>query len=55
MSDFDIEITRLSPSRHRVAVTHLVNEERRRHGDRLLILYGRGVAALEVAPRGAVL
>jgi hypothetical protein len=25
------------------------------HGDRLLILYGRGVAALEVAPRGAVL
>jgi hypothetical protein len=26
-----------------------------RHGDRLLILYGRGVAALEVAPRGAVL
>ena len=26
-----------------------------RHGDRLLMLYGRGVAALEVAPRGAVL
>jgi hypothetical protein len=26
-----------------------------RHGDRLLVLYGRGVAALEVAPRGAVL
>ena len=26
-----------------------------RHGDRLLILYGRGVAAREVAPRGAVL
>ena len=26
-----------------------------RHGDRLLILYGRGVAAFEVAPRGAVL
>jgi hypothetical protein len=25
------------------------------HGDRLLILYGRGVAALEVAPLGAVL
>jgi hypothetical protein len=25
------------------------------HGDRLLVLYGRGVAALEVAPRGAVL
>lgn len=25
------------------------------HGDRLIVLYGRGVAALEVAPRGAVL
>jgi hypothetical protein len=26
-----------------------------RHGDRLIVLYGRGVAAIEVAPRGAVL
>lgn len=26
-----------------------------RHGDRLLVLYSRGVAAIEVAPRGAVL
>jgi hypothetical protein len=26
-----------------------------RHGDRLVILFGRGVAALEIAPRGAVL
>jgi hypothetical protein len=25
------------------------------HGDRLLVLYARGVAAIEVAPRGAVL
>jgi hypothetical protein len=25
------------------------------HGGRLVVLYGRGVAALEVAPRGAVL
>jgi hypothetical protein len=25
------------------------------HGDRLVVLYGRGVAALEVAPRGAIL
>lgn len=25
------------------------------HGDRLLVLYARGVAAMEVAPRGAVL
>lgn len=28
---------------------------RSRHGDRLVALYGRGVAAIEVAPRGAVL
>jgi hypothetical protein len=28
---------------------------RAKHGDRLVVLYGRGVAALEVAPRGAVL
>ena len=26
-----------------------------KHGDRLLVLYARGVAAVEVAPRGAVL
>ncbi|HEU5037654.1 MAG TPA: hypothetical protein VFT70_11665 [Nocardioides sp.] len=26
-----------------------------RHGDRLIVLYGRGVAAVEVGPRGAVL
>ncbi|MGH3165858.1 MAG: hypothetical protein ACRDN0_08175 [Trebonia sp.] len=26
-----------------------------RHGDRLIVLYGRGVATLEIAPRGAVL
>jgi len=26
-----------------------------RHGDRLVVLYGRGVAAIEVSPRGAVL
>lgn len=25
------------------------------HGDRLVVLYGRGIAAFEVAPRGAVL
>jgi len=25
------------------------------HGDRLVVLYSRGVAAVEVAPRGAVL
>jgi len=27
---------------------------RSRHGGRLVVLYGRGVAAIEVAPRGAV-
>jgi hypothetical protein len=28
---------------------------RSRHGDRLIVLYGRGVATLEIAPRGAVI
>jgi hypothetical protein len=28
---------------------------RSQHGERLVVLYGRGVAAIEVAPRGAVL
>jgi hypothetical protein len=28
---------------------------RTRHGDRLLVLYSRGVAAVEVWPRGAIL
>ncbi len=27
---------------------------RTRHGNRLVVLYGRGVAAFEVTPRGAV-
>ena len=26
-----------------------------RHGDRLIMIYGRGVATVEVAPRGAIL
>ncbi|WP_328459580.1 hypothetical protein OHA21_27475 [Actinoplanes sp. NBC_00393] len=26
-----------------------------RHADRLVVLFGRGVAAVEVAPRGAVI
>jgi len=25
------------------------------HGDRLMVIFGRGVAAVEVAPRGAIL
>lgn len=28
---------------------------RARHGDRLVVLFGRGVSAIEVAPRGAIL
>jgi len=28
---------------------------RTKHGDRLVVLYGRGVAAIEIAPRGAVI
>jgi hypothetical protein len=28
---------------------------RTKHGDRLVALFGRGVAAIEVAPRGAVI
>ena len=40
------------------AVTVLADDSgmlRCTHGDRLMVLYGRGVAGLEVAPRGAVL
>lgn len=40
------------------AVTALASDTgllRCRHGDRELVLYSRGVAAIEVAPRGAVL
>ena len=40
------------------AIATLANDSgmlRTRHGDRLVVLYGRGVAAMEVAPRGAVL
>jgi hypothetical protein len=40
------------------AITALASDSgsiRVRHGDRLVVLYGRGVAALELAPRGAVL
>jgi hypothetical protein len=40
------------------AVSALAEETgvlRCRHGDRLLVLYARGVAAVEIGPRGAVL
>jgi hypothetical protein len=40
------------------AIATLANSSgvlRSRHGGRLIVLFARGVAALEVAPRGAVL
>lgn len=40
------------------AIASLANDNgmlRCRHGNRLIVLYGRGIATLEVAPRGAVL
>jgi hypothetical protein len=37
------------------ALAQSTGELRARHGDRLLVLYSRGVAAVEVGPRGAVL
>jgi hypothetical protein len=40
------------------AVSRLAQDSgtlRTRHGDRLVVLFGRGVVAVEVAPRGAVL
>jgi hypothetical protein len=39
-------------------VIEMLREEsgalRCRHGDRLVVLYGRGVASVEVSPRGAI-
>jgi hypothetical protein len=37
------------------ALSHDSGSLRCRHGDRLVVLYARGVAAVEVAPRGAIL
>jgi hypothetical protein len=40
------------------AVTALADPSgviRARHGDRVVVLYARGVAAIEIEPRGAVL
>jgi hypothetical protein len=40
------------------AITTLAQDAgmiRTQHGDRVVVLFGRGVAALEVGPRGAVL
>jgi hypothetical protein len=40
------------------AIAMLANDDgmvRSQHGERLVVIYGRGVAAVEVAPRGAIL
>lgn len=37
-----------------VTLARDVGALRTRHGDRLVVLFGRGVAAIEVAPRGPV-
>lgn len=37
------------------ALAEVTGVLRCRHGERLLVLYARGVAAVEVTPRGAVL
>lgn len=59
-----IDVTYEEPDTHDVAevMEHVIStlaEDsgvlRARHGDRLVALYGRGVAALEEAPRGAIL
>jgi uncharacterized protein YkwD len=60
MSDFDIQITSLSPARHRVAITHLVNDERNKHGlkpllpSRQLVLSARLWAIVQRANEGAL-
>ncbi|MGH8836950.1 MAG: hypothetical protein ACRDWG_18435 [Actinomycetes bacterium] len=38
-----------------LTLSHDAGLLRTRHGDRLIVLYARGVAAVEVAPRGPVL
>jgi hypothetical protein len=58
----DVTFQPREPSSEAEAVAHVVTTLaegsgvlRCEHGDRLVVLYGRGVAAIEVAPRGAVL
>jgi len=48
MSDFDIEITSLSPQRHRVAVTQLINQERKKRGLKPLLPSRQLVASARV-------
>jgi hypothetical protein len=64
VSGDSIDVTYEDPDARRDAelidhvVSTLSNDSgvlRCRHGDRLVVLYARGVAVVEVAPRGAVL
>jgi hypothetical protein len=59
-----IDVTYAEPERDTVEplVEHVISTLaeadgvlRTRHGERLVVLFGRGVAAIELAPRGAVL
>ena len=58
----DVTYEESDPSSEDAVVDHVVSTLaddsgvlRCRHGDRLVVLYARGIAAVEVAPRGAVL
>ena len=57
--DVTYEDDRVTPDEVADRVISTLTEDngllRCRHGGRLIVLYGRGVATLEVAPRGAVL
>lgn len=58
----DVTYHHPQPSEEKGIVDHVVSvlaadggTLRCRHGDRLVVLFGRGVATVELAPRGAVL
>ena len=60
MTDYDRQITSLSPQRHRAAVTHLINAERKKHGlrpllpSRQLVLSARSWAFIQKRNDGAL-
>jgi hypothetical protein len=58
----DITYEELDAADETVLIEHVISTLaqdsgvlRSRHGDRLVVLFGRGIAAIELAPRGAVL
>jgi hypothetical protein len=62
VSGDQLDVTYEEPATDEVAAEHAIRTLaddsgvlRTSHGGRLVVLYGRGVAALEVGPRGAVL